>query len=223
MPGELPGQRSRTGRPTWFDQNRGRPSVHGQRPRSGREGSGLKVCVPITADGQVDPRWGTSQPRRGRRRGRLRDPRLAGVHRQLGNAARSGTEGAHHARVAQFLRDNQVQVIAVHHVGPGMQRMLSSMAIRLVTGPWRRRPRRGTRGRLSANAASAVPASRRHRGERPCPHLPRTSHPAGNSPSWPSPAVTGLLPYMLQEPPICSPALPAAAPVSTGPNGAFCA
>jgi predicted Fe-Mo cluster-binding NifX family protein len=36
--------------------------------------------------------------------------------------------------VARFLRDNQVEAIAVHHVGPGMQRMLSSMAVRVVTG-----------------------------------------------------------------------------------------
>jgi predicted Fe-Mo cluster-binding NifX family protein len=45
-----------------------------------------------------------------------------------------GTEGAHHARVARFLRENQVQGIAVHHIGPGMQRMLALMSIRAVTG-----------------------------------------------------------------------------------------
>jgi predicted Fe-Mo cluster-binding NifX family protein len=36
--------------------------------------------------------------------------------------------------VARFLQDNQVQVIAVHHVGPGMQRMLDSIAIGVVAG-----------------------------------------------------------------------------------------
>ena len=41
---------------------------------------------------------------------------------------------AHHARVARFLRGNQVQAIAVHHVGPGMEHMLGSMAIRVVAG-----------------------------------------------------------------------------------------
>ncbi|MGA3155789.1 MAG: hypothetical protein ABSD40_25835 [Streptosporangiaceae bacterium] len=70
----------------------------------------MRVCVPITTEGQVDPRWG-------RAGGTLHD---------------EGTEGAHHARVARFLRDNQIQAIAVHHVGPGMQRMLGSMAIRVV-------------------------------------------------------------------------------------------
>lgn len=90
--------------------------------------------MPITADGQVDPRWG--------RAGCVAVAEVAGggisdwqefavgweaLHDQ-------GTEGAHHARVARFLRDNGVQAIAVHHVGPGMQRMLASMAIRVVTG-----------------------------------------------------------------------------------------
>jgi predicted Fe-Mo cluster-binding NifX family protein len=36
--------------------------------------------------------------------------------------------------VARFLRENQVQSIAVHHIGPGMQRMLDSMSVRAVTG-----------------------------------------------------------------------------------------
>ncbi len=31
-----------------------------------------------------------------------------------------GTEGAHHARIARFLRDNQVQAIAAAHPGPGV-------------------------------------------------------------------------------------------------------
>lgn len=94
----------------------------------------MRVCVPITADGQVDPRWG----RAGRvavadvAGGQIRDWQEFAVgwdalHDQ-------GTEGAHHARIARFLRDNQVQAIAVGHVGPGMQRMLGTMAIRVVTG-----------------------------------------------------------------------------------------
>ena len=52
-------------------------------------------------------------------------------------------EGAHHARIARFLLDNTVDVVAAQHVGPGMQRMLDSMGIRLVTG-------------ISGNAREAV-------------------------------------------------------------------
>jgi hypothetical protein len=36
--------------------------------------------------------------------------------------------------VARFLPDNGIQAVGVHHAGPGMQRMLGSMAIRVVTG-----------------------------------------------------------------------------------------
>jgi len=94
----------------------------------------MRVCVPITADGQVDPRWGRAD--------RVAVADVAGGEILdwqefavgWGTLHDQGTEGAHHARVARFLRDNQVQAIAADHVGPGMQRMLGSMAIRLVTG-----------------------------------------------------------------------------------------
>lgn len=43
-----------------------------------------------------------------------------------------GSEGAHHARVAKFLRDNGIEAIVVEHVGPGMRRMLDTMGIRVV-------------------------------------------------------------------------------------------
>jgi predicted Fe-Mo cluster-binding NifX family protein len=94
----------------------------------------MRVCVPITADGQVDPRWGRAD--------RVAVADVTGEEIRgwqefavgWGTLHDQGTEGAHHARVARFLRDNQVQAIAVHHVGPGMQRMLDSMLIRVVTG-----------------------------------------------------------------------------------------
>ena len=94
----------------------------------------MRVCVPVTADGQVDPRWGRAD--------HVAVAEVAGGEiggwREFavgwGALHDQGTEGAHHARVARFLRDNGVQVIAVHHVGPGMQRMLGSMAVRVVTG-----------------------------------------------------------------------------------------
>lgn len=94
----------------------------------------MRVCVPITADGQVEPRWG----RAGRvavadvADGEIRDWQEFTVGWETLHD--QGTEGAHHARIARFLRDNQVQAIAVHHVGAGMQRMLGSMEIRVVAG-----------------------------------------------------------------------------------------
>jgi predicted Fe-Mo cluster-binding NifX family protein len=94
----------------------------------------MKVCVPVSADGQVDLRFGRADrvAIADVADSKIRDWQEFSVgwdalHDQ-------GTEGSHHARVARFLRENEVQAIAVHHIGPGMQRMLDSMAIRVVTG-----------------------------------------------------------------------------------------
>ena len=92
------------------------------------------VCVPVTATGDIDPRWG-----------RAHRVAVAEITDGVINSWREttvswdnqhdqGTEGAHHARIARFLLDNRVDVVAAQHVGVGMQRMLDSMGIRLVTG-----------------------------------------------------------------------------------------
>lgn len=94
----------------------------------------MRVCVPITADGQLDPRWGRADrvAVADVADGEIGDWQEYTV--AWGRLHDQGTEGAHHARVARFLRDSQIQAVAVHHVGPGMQRMLDSMAIPVVTG-----------------------------------------------------------------------------------------
>lgn len=94
----------------------------------------MRVCVPVTADGNVDPRWGRAE------RVAVADVTDAEIRDWQeftvgwGTLHDEGTEGAHHARVARFLRENQIQAIAVNHIGPGMQRMLDTMSIRVVTG-----------------------------------------------------------------------------------------
>jgi predicted Fe-Mo cluster-binding NifX family protein len=94
----------------------------------------MKVCLAIATDGQVDPRWGRADRVAVAEvaDGQIRDWQEFAVG--WGTLHDQGTEGSHHARIARFLRDNQVQAVAAHHVGPGMERMLGSMAIRLVTG-----------------------------------------------------------------------------------------
>ena len=93
----------------------------------------MRVCVPITADGQVEPRWGRAD------RVAVADVADGDIHGwqeftvAWGTLHDQGTEGAHHARVARFLRDNGIQAIAVYHVGAGMERMLGSMGIQIVT------------------------------------------------------------------------------------------
>ena len=94
----------------------------------------MRVCVPITADGQVDPRWGRADrvAVADVADGEIRDWQEFTV--AWGTLQDQGTEGAHHARVARFLRDKKVRAVAAEHVGPGMQRMLGSMGIRIVSG-----------------------------------------------------------------------------------------
>ena len=97
----------------------------------------MKVCVPVTGDGEVDPRWGRAQrvAVADVAGGQIRDWQEFEVG--WGTLHDEGTEGAHHARVARFLREHQVEAVAVQHVGAGMERMLGTMAIRIVAGPER--------------------------------------------------------------------------------------
>lgn len=92
------------------------------------------VCVPVTKEGLVDPRWG--------RAGRVALAVVAGstitdwrefdVHwDELHDAA---GDGQHHAVVARFLQDNGVQVVVAHHVGPPMEQMLRKMGVTLQLG-----------------------------------------------------------------------------------------
>jgi predicted Fe-Mo cluster-binding NifX family protein len=94
----------------------------------------MVVCVPVMADGQIDPRWG-------------RAARVAIVDVEDGAVAGwrefdvgwddlhdVGTEGAHHARVASFLREQGVQVVAAHHIGPAMVTMLGRMGLTVRLG-----------------------------------------------------------------------------------------
>jgi predicted Fe-Mo cluster-binding NifX family protein len=94
----------------------------------------MRVCVPVTTDGQVDPRWGRAERVAV---AEVVDGEIRGWQEFAvgwGTLHDQGTEGAHHARVARFLRENKVQAVAVHHVGPGMHRMLGTMSVRIVTG-----------------------------------------------------------------------------------------
>ena len=94
----------------------------------------MLVCVPVTPDGQIDPRWG-------------RASRVAVVETKGGGVAQwqefdvrwddlhdEGTEGGHHARVARFLREQGVGAVLAQHMGPDMQHMLGRMGIAVHLG-----------------------------------------------------------------------------------------
>lgn len=89
----------------------------------------MKVCVPVTPEGQVDPRWG--------RAARIAVARIEGgsvVEWQEHDVAWDvlhdvGTEGGHHARVARFLTEQGIDVVVAGHMGPPMVQMLGKMRI----------------------------------------------------------------------------------------------
>jgi predicted Fe-Mo cluster-binding NifX family protein len=85
------------------------------------------VCVPVTATGDVDPRWGRAE--------RVAVARLEGgritAWQEIDVAWDAlhdvGTEGGHHARVARLLRDHGVEVVVAGHMGPPMVEMLGRL------------------------------------------------------------------------------------------------
>ena len=112
----------------------------------------MRVCVPVTEDGQVDPRWGRAEAVAV---AEVSDGAITSWQQHQvgwGSQHDQGTEGSHHARIARFLRDNQIEAIAVNHVGDGMVRMLGTMGIRIVGGL-------GGDARAAAQAAAAAAAA----------------------------------------------------------------
>lgn len=92
------------------------------------------VCVPVTKDGLVDPRWG-------------RADRVAVAEVDDGEIATwlevevwwsrvhdEGTPGSHHARVVTFLREHKVEAVVANHIGAGMVRTLDTMGLPVHLG-----------------------------------------------------------------------------------------
>ena len=94
----------------------------------------MRIAIPTTPAGQVDQSWG-------------RAPRVTVA--QVENAAvtewndfdvewdrlhDADGEGGHHARIARFLLDHNVDRVAAAHMGPGMTVMLDRMGIPVDLG-----------------------------------------------------------------------------------------
>lgn len=92
------------------------------------------LCVPTTPTGFIDPRWGKA----GRvavvmvEDGGITDWQESDVGWDQSHD--EGSEGSHHARIARFLIDHQVEAVVAHHMGEGMQRMLSTMGLQVFLG-----------------------------------------------------------------------------------------
>ena len=93
------------------------------------------ACVPVTPDGAgLDPRWGKAGHVAVARveGGRIASWEVFGVG--WDRLHDEGSEGGHHARIARFLMEHHVQVVAANHMGPPMAKMLDSMGLTVVLG-----------------------------------------------------------------------------------------
>jgi len=94
----------------------------------------MVVCVPVTAEGLLDPRWGRAD------RVAVATVGKAGIEDWQefdvgwGSLHDSGSEGSHHARVARFLRDHDVEAVVAHHMGEPMRHMLEKMGLTVRLG-----------------------------------------------------------------------------------------
>jgi predicted Fe-Mo cluster-binding NifX family protein len=94
----------------------------------------MVLCVPVTAEGLIDPRWGRAD--------RLAIAEVTGdgigawQEYEVGWHVLhdAGPEGAHHARVARFLQEHHVEAVVANHMGTPMAHMLEQMGIKVWLG-----------------------------------------------------------------------------------------
>jgi predicted Fe-Mo cluster-binding NifX family protein len=92
------------------------------------------ACIPVTADGLVDPRWGRAD--------RVAVAEVSGSSIRSwqefdvgwGRTHDSSPEGEHHASIARFLRDHHVNIVVADHMGPPMANMVGKMGIEVHLG-----------------------------------------------------------------------------------------
>lgn len=92
------------------------------------------VCITVTPDGQTGGGWGKAHRVA---LATLTDDAITDWQEiEVGwdIAHDEGTEGSHHARIARFLIDNQVDTVLAGHMGPPMVNTLDKMRIRTVLG-----------------------------------------------------------------------------------------
>lgn len=87
------------------------------------------ACVAIRPDGTIDARWGRAE------RLAVAETSDGVIHHweefplDWGALHDQGSDRRHHARIARFLREQNVQLVLAEHMGEGMLQMLETMGI----------------------------------------------------------------------------------------------
>jgi predicted Fe-Mo cluster-binding NifX family protein len=96
--------------------------------------SEIIACVPVTVEGALGSSWGRAE------RVAVATVNENGIEDwqefDVGwdSLHDAGTEGSHHARIARFLREHEVEAVASQHMGPGMEHMLGKMGLTVRLG-----------------------------------------------------------------------------------------
>ncbi|WP_130865305.1 NifB/NifX family molybdenum-iron cluster-binding protein [Acidipropionibacterium timonense] len=93
----------------------------------------MNLMIPVRPDGSVEPRFGKAPMVAVAtldQSGEVTDWQTFQV--DWDRLHDEGTEGSHHARIVRFLRDHDVDAVVATHVGPGMQRTLTSMGLPML-------------------------------------------------------------------------------------------
>lgn len=93
------------------------------------------LAVPVTPEGDVDPRFGRAPTMAV---ATVTDDAITDwqVHEVGWDVLHDeGSEGQHHARVVRFMRDNHVERVLLMGAGPGMLRTLDKLGLSLIQVP----------------------------------------------------------------------------------------
>ena len=90
------------------------------------------VAVPVTTDGQLDPRWGKADQVAvaNVEDGKVKD--WVAHRTDWQRLHDEGPHGTHHARVVRFLLDNKVEAVVIDHAGAPMLNTLQKLGVMVV-------------------------------------------------------------------------------------------
>jgi predicted Fe-Mo cluster-binding NifX family protein len=89
----------------------------------------MNIATPVTATGQSAAAWGKAH---WIGVATVQDGAVAAwqVHEVAWDVSHDeGTHGSHHARIVRFLKEHDIAVVVVDHMGPGMVQVMQTMQI----------------------------------------------------------------------------------------------
>ncbi len=92
----------------------------------------MKFVIPVTPDGQVGHSWGKAETLAVAtwEDGAITSWDVHDVRWDLSHG--EGNEGAHHARVVRFLKEQEIEYVVVDHMGAPMRNTINKLGLKIV-------------------------------------------------------------------------------------------